>query len=213
MRHVDVRLIPDREYFEDLLQRARAGSENHLALLFDAFRPYLRSEGQRKLPAYLRSKVSPSDFFQETYLDVRRAFKSFRGNTVEEARCWLRTIYLNRMARSCRQYLHFGKRNVFREFSLESKYARAQLRQLAGQLKTPLEVLVEQEIYLRIEWAWHHLPMNDQVVIQLRMTEKKRFDEVGQRMGCSSNTARMMCRRAMRRWARLSRDDAPDDER
>jgi RNA polymerase sigma-70 factor, ECF subfamily len=203
MRQSDYRFIPDRECFERLLERARADAGNNLAKFFDAFRLYLWREGQRRLPGQLRSKVSPSDFIQETFMDVRKAFASFHGETLEEACNWLRTIYLNRMAQFCRQYLQIQKRRVVREFSIESSWGREQLRSLADRLKTPVEVLIEREDDLRLRLAMSHLPIDDQIIIRLRMFEKKRYDEIAEELGCAYDAARMQFGRALRRLGKL----------
>ena len=65
-----------------------------------------------ELDDQLRGKVGPSDIVQETFVQAKAAFGSFRVRNEHEVRAWLRKILLNKLADTRRDFQQAAKRNI-----------------------------------------------------------------------------------------------------
>ena len=80
--------------FGQLMARSGANRDAVLAGSSSPFRRILLV-ADRKLPEDVRAKLAPFDILQETYVEARRAFRPFRGDSDQELLAWLRQIVLN----------------------------------------------------------------------------------------------------------------------
>src|SRR5436190_19888330 len=99
----------DREWAE-LVDRARAGSDEALGQLLEGFRPFLLQMAEEDIGSGLRPKAGASDLVQQSFLEAQRDFKSFRGMSREEALAWLRHILQNNLLDLARRYNATDKR-------------------------------------------------------------------------------------------------------
>jgi RNA polymerase sigma-70 factor, ECF subfamily len=79
---------------EVLLAAARAGNPAALGQLLDGYRNYLWLLARAQTNAALRSKASPSDLVQDTFLEAYRAFRDFEGTGEAALLAWLRRILI-----------------------------------------------------------------------------------------------------------------------
>jgi len=204
-------LIPSPECFERLLKRAQADARGNLGVFFNSFREYLLHIGQGNMPRELWGKASPSDFVQEAFLDVQKAFARFHGHTVKEACGWLRRIYLRKVARYYRRFVDVGKRQVVKEISINSRRGQAEIRHVAeSSTDSPLDQAIEHEQAQRLQLAYTRLSADHRQVIHLHYFKKMNFKDIGGELGCSPDAARMLCNRAKRQLARLGDQKDPN---
>ena len=85
-----------------LLRCARQGDAGAMGTLLDMYRQYLSLLARLQLSRSLLGKVSGSDIVQETFLNAKRGFADFRGETEREWMAWLRRILANRLAEVAR---------------------------------------------------------------------------------------------------------------
>ena len=142
----------------------------------------------------LRAKVGASDLVQETLLHFQEKFPRFDGASEEELLTWLRRILYYRALQVARRYGGTQARDVRRELSL-SELALAGTPGVIDEAPTPFTTLLAKEQVNRLQAALASLAEDSRHVIQLRNLERRSFQEIGERFGCSTDAAR-------KRWVR-----------
>jgi RNA polymerase sigma-70 factor (ECF subfamily) len=176
---------------EGLLRAARGGSWEALGRVLEAWRGYLFRIADRELAPDLRAKGGAADLVQQTFLEARRDFATFRGDSADELRSWLRQLLLNNLANFTRDYRGRTVRQVGREAIVETG--------LADDLSAPDGQSVVPEQAEDVRRALARLSEDHQRVIRLRHQEDLPFEEVGRRMGLSASAARLLWLRAVER--------------
>lgn len=179
---------------------AKHGDSAALGKLIAGFRDYLVAIAQGELDPALRAKLGPSDVVQDTYLLAQRGIEHFAGSTEAELKQWLRQILLNRCRDLRDAYFDTAKRDVRREFPLQGAGSVAGL--LAGaavDTKTPSRHAMKSEQAAWIMESLQTLPDDMREAIWLRNWECLSFDEIGRRLGKSSEAARKLFSRGVRR--------------
>lgn len=187
---------PERTVLETWLDQARAGSSEALGALFEGCRKYLLLIANRELDSDLRPRTSASDLVQESFVEVQRGFKNFRGNTEEDLFGWLHSILHNRLANAVRNHRYTAKRTVDREQPLEAT-PREHLD--PSDEPTPSDVALVRDEERRLNLALAQLDETDRTVIRLRSWERLSFQEIGERLDRSAEAARKLWGRAVRR--------------
>jgi RNA polymerase sigma-70 factor, ECF subfamily len=180
--------------FAQLMARSGANRDAALARFIESFQTYLLLVADRKLPEDVRAKVAPSDILQETYVEARRAFKRFQGDSDQELLAWLRQIVLNNVRDAARQYQSRQKRQVSREVPID----RCQDHDCCTNLsESPSAVASMREEAQRVQQALGLLPNDYRQVIVLRTLERRPLPEVGKIMGRSEEAVRKLWVRAL----------------
>ncbi len=192
-------MLPHSQYSDEQLhawiREARAGSSEALGHLIAACHRYLMAIAARELSASLRSKLDPVDLVQDTALDAHRTFCQFEGELFGQLLAWLRRIILNNAASTRRKFMQAAKRQVNRELS--QLLISSDL--LIGASPTPHELLELCEQQVELERCLVALPPDMRKVILLRHRDHLSFPQVGVKMGRSSEAARKLLARAIRR--------------
>ncbi len=191
----------------DTLRAARAGSDEALGALLEAFRPYLLLIAGAAGDAIPPAKDAPSDLVASA---VRRAvdeFDQFRGQSPEELARWLRAILLHHITDVVRHY-RAGRRQAGREVSLDGG-DHCLRDQLPAAGLAPDECLLAREDARRVRAALERLPGPYAQVLLLRQRDGLPFEEVGLRLGRSAEAARKLFDRALKQFrAALEATDA-----
>lgn len=187
------------------IAEGRRGCADARGKLYERCRDYLLLVAQHELDPGLRGKTGASDLVQEAFLDAERGFAEFRGQTESELLAWLRRILKHRAGQAVRKYRLAAKRDVRGECSL-SAWVDAPF---AADVDTPSGCVVAAEEADRLSAALACLPDHYQTVIQLRNTERKSFDEIGELMERSPEAVRKLWVRAIEQL-RLALDSADD---
>lgn len=194
----------------DLIFQARRGDGTALGELLQGCRDYLLLIANRDLGNDLHRKVSPSDLVQETMADALRDFAAFRGDNEAQLLAWMRQILVNNMAGAVARFRNTAKRDITREHEAESALSNQRLAALlVDPQPTPATDLLATEARVQLVAALGLLPGNYRRVIALRNMEMLTFVEIGERLGCSADSARKLWDRAIRR---LSRELESNDE-
>lgn len=180
------------------LAAARAGSDQMLGEVLEAYRGYLLLVAQSEMDAALRAKCGASDLVQETFLEAKRDFAQFHGNTGDELRAWLAQLLRNNVANFKRHY-RAGKRQASREVPLEPGSSFAdRAGGIAADADTPSALAVSREQSEALLLALDRLPEDYRRVILLRRQERP-FEEIAQIMHRSKVAVRILFSRAVRR--------------
>jgi RNA polymerase sigma-70 factor, ECF subfamily len=193
------------------LDLAREGQPEAKATLFDAYRSYLRILASASLGRDLRGKADPSDVVQETLLKAHEGFEQFRGTTEQEWTAWLRKILDHKLV-DLRRGLLRQRRSVAREQSLQGLVERSSgvLRDLAlAAGPTPSQQAESRELGVIVAEALEKLEPLDREVVILRSFEGMNWDEIGERIGRSSEAARKLWGRALQRVGAQLLDRSP----
>ena len=175
----------------------RAGSADARGKMFERCRHYLLLVADRDLDPGLRGKIGASDLVQQTFLDAEQGFGQFRGQTERELLAWLHRILQNRAGQAVRQYRLAAKRNVRCERSLSGRGDGAGDLQLAADVETPSRHVAAAEELDRLALALSRLPDHYRNVIQLRNTDRKSFEDIGELMNRSAEAVRKLWVRAV----------------
>jgi RNA polymerase sigma-70 factor (ECF subfamily) len=190
---------------ERLLEQARLGSKEALGTLLRLCHRALLHRARRQVPADLQAKMSGSDLVQESFVDANRDFVAFRGTTKEELLAWLGRILDHNLANFMRAFRRCQKRQVSREVRLEDGRCPDVLigrQALRSGGPSPSEELRRQEEVQEVQKAFALLPERCRLVLHLRYWERRRFEEIGQALGCSAEAARKLVLRALQHLAR-----------
>lgn len=175
-----------------LLCAVQQGSQSQLGPLLDLYRGFLLDQAGKELSSDVAVKASPSDVVQDTMLEATRAFAEFRGTTEIQLRAWLQQILSRKVIDTFRHYREVSKRDISREVPFqESMGFQRDPRESPQKHNTPFGQAVVVEKYQHLLQALQQLNAEDRLVIDLRMFQKKGFEEVGQVLGKSSDAARM----------------------
>lgn len=179
-----------------LLLAARAGSNSSLGQLLQQYQNYLSLLADEELGPAIRAKASPSDVVQNSFLEAKRDFEQFTGNTPEEFRAWLRRLLLNNVADVIRSYQGTEKRDILREVQTENLDRRG-LDAFEGGVGTPSSIVMKNEQVESLREAIEKLPGHYQDVIRWRNYDRASFEEIGQRLERSAEAARKLWVRAV----------------
>lgn len=199
---------PGDKSIPSLLQAARDGSLSQLGELLERTRRYLLLVANRSLDANLRHKQAASDLVQETFLEARKNFAQFRGESEAELFAWLCRILDNKGRDTTRRFRLAAMRDVGREQSLNDSLAPL-AQELADHGHSPRALAAVREETAELEAAIAQLTDDEQKVIQLRSFERLPFTEVGLRLARSPDAARKLWVRAV---ARLQKELVDADE-
>lgn len=190
----------DAEDLPQWLQSARGGSAEALGSAFEACRAYLLLIANRELDPALKAKGGASDLVQETFLEARRDFAAFRGESDAEWRGWLRQMLVHNLANFSRRYRDTAQRDFAREIELAGDDStRPPARQLTAGTPSPSAEAMAHERAAAVDAAMRRLPEDYCRVIALRYQEGRSFEEIAAIMERSDNAVRKLWFRAIER--------------
>jgi len=184
------------------LAEAQNGSNEIRGQLLEEFRQYLELFADRSLDPELQPKASKSDIVQQSFLEAHAGFKTFRGSTREELRCWLKEIVRNNIANIRRLFQGTKKREMAREIPLteDDDSDRTKLAPAAQDLSPSGVASLHEETH-RLEQAVQRLPENYRDVVLLYHRDHLSFEEIAARLEKSAEAIRKLWTRAVERLA------------
>ncbi len=193
----------ETEEFGDLRFGGALNEPNDLGPLLDGFRDYLLAIAGDELSPELRARFGPSDLVQDTFVQAKRAWHDFRGQSEAELRLWLRKILVRQCRDVRKAHLETYKRNPLRTRTVGSDALAARSdRAPAFDENTPSRYAIADEEANQVMEALNRLPEILQVVVWMRNWEALAFDEIGRRLNRSPDAARKLFVRAVDRLAR-----------
>jgi RNA polymerase sigma-70 factor (ECF subfamily) len=186
------------QQIEDWLRRARGGSCEALGQAFDACRQYLQIVAGRELANALRLHGGASDLVQETFLDAKKQFDNFCGQTAEQFLAWLTAILRSHAVNFTRQSRHTATGRLGEEVALDARSGAATLAFQAQGGETPSQLAQRRE-EVALEDALGRLPEDYRKVIRLFHREQLSFEEIAARLGGTEAAARKLWLRALER--------------
>lgn len=191
-----------------LIVQAGGGSRRALEELIARYRNYLVILARTGVHGALRAKLDASDVVQETLVAAFEDFERFRGRTEAQLVAWLRGILAHRLAMAVRRYRGTAARAVDRERAIAGALDRssAALQDLVrAPGPSPSQQAWRRERSVVLADAIAKLPADHQEVVLRRVFRHQRWDEVAREMGRSTDAARMLWTRALKRLGRSIR--------
>ena len=179
-------LLSDEPTIE-LVIKARDGDRQAVEALLQRCLPDLRRWAHGRLPPAARGSLDTADLVQETVLHVLRRLDTFQPRHVGAMQAYLRQSVINRI------------RDEVRKISRHP--APTELPDdLAADLTSPLEAVVEAEAYERYRAALSELTPREREMVVARIEVQWSLAEIAQRFGMRTpDAARMAVSRALRK--------------
>jgi RNA polymerase sigma-70 factor (ECF subfamily) len=190
---------------------ARPCDFNQAGEALQGCRQYLLMVANSAVGPEIRAKFGASDLVQETFVEAQRHLGAFRGKTEREVRAWLRRILECRLSNLRRAYLATGKRALGREVAVGTLLVASEDHGdvLASRSPSPSNHAVRSELAKAMGEALARLPQHYRQAVQYRHHDELPWDEVGKRMRCSADAARMVWSRAIRQLKKEMESHGP----
>jgi RNA polymerase sigma-70 factor (ECF subfamily) len=182
-----------------LLRCARQGDASALGTLLEMYRQYLSLIARLQLDQTLLGKVSSSDIVQDTFLNAKRGFSEFRGQTERELITWLRRIMANRLVEAAR-FFNTQQRDAKLERAMEARVDQSSLaigRWLIANSPSPSEQVSKREQAVLLANALGALPPDYREVLVLRHLEDLSFPDISTRMNRTLDSVKNVWARAI----------------
>lgn len=189
---------------EQLLDAARQGDENALAILVERHRERLERMVRLRMDRRLQGRVDPADVVQEAYLAVRRKFAQSQADARLPFFLWLRLEVGQKLVDLHRFHLGAQIRDAGQEVSLH-RGALPQVtsvslaEHLLGKLTSASHAAMRVELKLRVQEALNSMDPHDREVLILRHFEELSNTETAQVLGIKPSAAVNRYVRALKR--------------
>jgi RNA polymerase sigma-70 factor (ECF subfamily) len=194
----------DKRSNDELLDAARAGDQDALAVLVERHRDRLERMVRLRMDRRLQNRVDPEDVVQDAYLAVLGKFGQYRADPQLPFFLWLRLEVGQKLVDTHRFHLGTQMRDVGQEVSLHqgalpqvSSVSLAE--QLLGKLTTASRAAMRVEVKLRVEEALNSMDAQDREVLILRHFEELSNAEAAQVLGIKPSAAVNRYVRALQR--------------
>ncbi|HKB36452.1 MAG TPA: sigma-70 family RNA polymerase sigma factor [Gemmataceae bacterium] len=189
---------------EELLDAARNGDEDALAILVERHRDRLERMVRLRMDRRLQGRVDPADVVQEAYLALRGKFPQYSTDPRLPFFLWLRLEVGQKLVDVHRFHLGTKMRDAGQEVSLH-RGALPQVTSLSlaehllGKLTPASHAAMRVELKLRVEEALNSMDSHDREVLILRHFEELSNAEAAQVLGIKPSAAINRYVRALKR--------------
>jgi RNA polymerase sigma-70 factor (ECF subfamily) len=190
---------PESAELSDWLRRAASRDIEAQDNLLTFYRPLLLKLANDRLQGSIRRKVAPSDLVQVTSLKATQGFGTATFANRHGFIAWLKSLLQNEANAIHRFYRLAKKRDISREQSLDGSVVRERVSQLAAEESEPHGVSSNSIDDLMLAIA--RLPVHYEFVLRLRYYENLSFAAIGKKIDRSSDAARILHQRALKRLA------------
>ena len=192
-----------------LVVLAKEGDKSALNQLYSVYAERVRWMVRFRMSKGLRSKLDSMDLVQDTLIHALSGLENFTYRNEGDFIRWLSRIAENELRGNLKK-LHADKRDIRREVRLGSNGPTASggFVGTVGPIEatTPSMILSRKEDLAKLEKAMDELKPEYREAIVLRKIEGLSYQEIGQRLGKSSDAVRMLATRAMADLTTIFRD-------
>ncbi|MDA0660690.1 MAG: sigma-70 family RNA polymerase sigma factor [Planctomycetota bacterium] len=188
-----------------LLERLRTGDERVLGDLFALYRNRLWRIVHFRIDRRLSGRVDADDILQEAYLAAADRLSHYLQAPEKSFFIWLRLIVTQTMVDVHRRHLGAKMRDARRDLSINDRQpfpmatSTSLAAQLLGQVSSPSQIAMRDELAVQLEKAIHGMEPIDQEVLALRHYEELTNSEVAEVMGIQQKAASIRYVRALKR--------------
>ena len=197
-----------------LVHAAKAGDNEPLGRLLENYRGYLFMLAHRNLSDTLKRRIDPADLVQVTFLEAKRDWEQFRGNSAGEFVAWLRNIMKNNIATAVARHITTQKRSLSREVSFSVNQgddgADQWIGNLAGHSTSPSRKAIRAESAKQLFAALHGIPETQAEAVRLRYLEGLSLAEIVDRMGKSETAVAGLLKRGLQKLRESIQIEPPE---
>jgi len=183
-----------------LIVLAKEGDPSALNQLYSVYAEKIRWMVRFRMGKEIRSQLESMDIVQDALIYVLNRLDNFTFTNEGEFVRWLSKIVENELRCSLRK-LHADKRDIRKEVRLDKDKRTTEGGHLGFnepiQNTTPSMVLSRKEDLVKLEKAMNRLKPEYREAIVLTKIDGLSYQEIGQKIGKSSDAARMLTTRAM----------------
>jgi RNA polymerase sigma-70 factor (ECF subfamily) len=181
-------------FTNQLVLEAQRGSEEAANKLYPLVEGLLQYHARRLTHGFPSSIVDEFDVAQEALMKVVQHLSKYHGNSIGEFGSWLRSILRSAFVDLLRGS-HFFKTGVVSfddlGFSFRLPFSRI------GDKESPETEAIRNEEETLFFTSVLFLPEQDRNIVLLRYWENLPYQEIGRRLHCSSDAARMRFKRSI----------------
>jgi RNA polymerase sigma-70 factor (ECF subfamily) len=185
---------------QDLVALAQEGDPSAHSQLCHVYAERVQWMVRFRMGRELRSKLESMDLVQNTLVRVLNGIKGFSYENEGDFVRWLSKIVENEV-RANLKHLHAHKRDIRKEHRLDQRASDSaqDFAQMPGPvaLTTPSIMMSRKEDLSRLEQAIEMLKPEYREAILLAKIEGLSYEEIGNRLGKSTDAVRMLATRAM----------------
>jgi RNA polymerase sigma-70 factor (ECF subfamily) len=175
----------DRSGLSTIIDAARNGGAEALNRLLRVAHVYLGILAVQETPEATTQKFDASDIRQESMIDVARGIHMFQGRS-REFFTWLRQIVRTNTIDQHRRHRKSAEREVVDDLLLNNIHAPSDTDQL-----------LHFEQRKQVEKAMSKLSEDHRAVLRLRVWERLKWEEIGQKLNRSADASRLLFARAL----------------
>jgi len=183
-----------------LVVQAKEGDPSAINQLYSIYAERVRWMVRFRMSKELRSKLESMDLVQNTLIRSLNGLGNFNYKNEGDFVRWLSKIAENELRGNLKK-LHAEKRDVRKEVQLDNFGSAIESEYIGShgpiQTTTPSVILSEKEDLGKLEKAIDQLKPEYREIIILTKIEELSYQEIGQRLGKSSDAVRMLATRAM----------------
>src|SRR5262245_9989967 len=189
---------------EELLDAARNGDEDALAILVERHRDRLERMVRLRMGRRLQGRVDPADVVQEAHLAARSKFPQYSADPRLPFFLWLRLEVGQKLVDVHRFHLGTQMRDAGQEVSLHrgplpQVTSLSLAEHLLGKLSTASQAAMRAELKLRVQEALNGMDEHDREVLILRHFEELSNAEAAHVLGIKPAAAVNRYVRALKR--------------
>jgi RNA polymerase sigma-70 factor (ECF subfamily) len=201
---MDSTMNADARTNEELLDAARNGDEDALAVLVERYQDRLERMVRLRMDRRLQGRVDPADVVQEAYLAVRGKFPQYSADPRLPFFLWLRLEVGQKLVDVHRFHLGTQMRDAGQEVSLHRGplppvTSLSLAEHLLGKLTPASRTTLRAELKVRVQEALNSMDPHDREVLILRHFEELSNAETAQVLGIKPSAAVNRYVRALKR--------------
>jgi RNA polymerase sigma-70 factor (ECF subfamily) len=205
--------VSENEDLDLLVDTARRGDEQALAVLFERYRARLTKLILVRMDARVQARIDVSDVLQDAFVEAARKLPEYGKEAKIPFFLWLRMIAGERLIQLHRMHLGAAKRDAQRQVSLHGGLmpeasSMFLASQLAGQFTSADRNLIRAEIQQKLQDALDRMDPGDREVIAMRHFEELTTDEIAIVLQLTRSGVLKRYTRAIRRLRAAIRDDS-----
>ena len=183
-----------------LIVLAKEGDQSALNRLYSVYAERVRWMVRFRMGKELRSKLESMDLVQDTLIHALSGLDDFTYRNEGDFVRWLSKIAENELRGSLKK-LHADKRDIRKEVRLDDHGQTTEGGHVGPygpiQATTPSVIMSRKEDLAKLEKAIDELKPEYREAIVLTKIEGLSYQEIGQKLGKSSDAVRMLATRAM----------------
>jgi RNA polymerase sigma-70 factor, ECF subfamily len=177
-----------------------------LGRLLEEHRPNLLAMVQRRIDPSLAARIDPEDVLSEAFLEARRKWNRFKGQSAMTPYAWLYRIVLDSLVAAWRRETR-ATRDPRQELPWPERSGVQLGLSLVAPGTSPSKAVAREELQHEVRRVMECLSDRDQEILWMRVFDQLSFREAAMVLGVTANAAAVRYARALRRlkelWIRL----------